>query len=609
MNRFIKISSLLITVFLFFLSSSQVKVQADNQINCSGRYVTLVNPVRGRNLWLDMTLKPIIDQYSASAKYNFPSTWLLQYDVLKDLELVDKIKSFEIAGERGVLLEVSKNLADESQVIYHSEIKWSNPGVIFLSAYSQSERRALIDTIFIQFKKDFGYYPKSVGAWWIDSYSLNYIKEKYGLNAILIVADQKTTDSYGVWGQWWGYPYYPSKYNILVPAAGDSLNAVVIQWAQRDTVLAYGEGSKYSNFSLQANDYIRSGKDTGYFKNLINSYLDCQNSIGQITIGMETGMESVAFNGEYLNQLKVLSELNDPRVVTMNDFAKDYKSVNKENPSKIVIGGWTLTPVHRENVILGDAIEYNRDISFSDYFIADKSNFLERSLPVPVSKNAKDSFPWFLVISLILGVYALRQRKFIVWICSSFFAIVSFGLIFRSEVEHGWQIFYGPVIAQIGFIQCLLVLLIFVIFIFVKSKSKYLLVLLLPLSFGFDRIISAFRYSIISGNGVVGFLIGRARITGLMFGGNGLNILNINFSITEANAFLKFPIDKIWLNLPVYFIVYPLAHIFLAIILYFLLIRFPKWIKIILLSFLVVFFVMQIIWIFGVDPRVVIAVK
>lgn len=613
MNRYFKIFMFFISVLSLLLTFID-KTYAESQTSCPNRYVTLVNPVRGRNLWFDTSLKPIVDQYSASAKYNFPTTWLMQYDALTDVELIDKIKSFEIGGEKGLFLEISKNLADNSGVVYPSGIKWSDPGVIFLSAYSQSERRVLIDTLFNKFKKDFGYYPKSVGAWWIDSYSLNYIKEKYGLDAILIVADQKTTDSYGVWGQWWGYPYYPSKENVLIPATNNPLNSVVIQWAQRDPLLAYGEGSIYSNFSLQANDYIRSGKNTNYFKDLIDIYLGCQNSIGQITIGLETGMESVAFNEEYVRQLKTLSEYDDLKVVTMSDFAKGYEKINKVNPAKVAIGSWNLTPAQRQNTTLGDYIKYNQGVAFSDYFVADKSSFLNRDLSISGSKEKTTIFPWLLTTTFILGAFALWKRKPTIWICSALFAFASFGLILRSSVKYGWLVFYGPVVKNIIPLQCLLVLgtfaFFFLVFIKIKLKLKNLnlLMWLLPLSFALDRIMLVFRYSVIDGNQVVGFLVGRTEILGLSIGSKGLELINRNFTITQILAFLKFPFEKIWQNVPVYLTIYPLVHIIFAIFLYFLLIRAPKWVKILVLTSLLIFFVAQLVWIFGVDPLTISAV-
>ena len=216
-------NKILLVTFVLVLFISQIYFIAPQSVfavstNCNNRFVTLVNPVRGRDLWKDKSLNPIQDQYTTISVYKFPATWLLQYDVLKDAKVLEEIKKFDDSSELGVLLEVSQSSAEAARVIYPHAVPWFNPNAVFLSGYSQSDRRMLIDKLFTDFRESFGYYPKSVGAWWIDSYSLNYLKEKYGIKAAMIVADQKTTDSYGIWGQWWGVPYYPSKVNILTPA-------------------------------------------------------------------------------------------------------------------------------------------------------------------------------------------------------------------------------------------------------------------------------------------------------------------------------------------------------------------------------------------------------
>src|SRR3989338_9058269 len=285
----------LITFFLIIFIPFITPVFAQ-EIQCDNRHLTLVSSVRSRDLWIDKTADPLKNQYELIRKHNFSSTWLLQYDVLLDKELLYEIRKFNDNQEKGVFLEISQNFVEQSRVIYPHAVPWFSPHAVFLSGYSQSERRNLIDRLFKKFKEEFGFYPKSVGAWWIDTFSLNYMKEKYNIKTAMIVADQKTTDNYGIWGPWWGIPYYPSKANILTPASNlkNKHDVVVIQWAQRDPVLAYGEGAKYSNYSLQANDYIRQGKKTDYFQQLIKTYLDCQNPLGQITVGLETGIESVS---------------------------------------------------------------------------------------------------------------------------------------------------------------------------------------------------------------------------------------------------------------------------------------------------------------------------
>ena len=109
-----------------------------------------------------------------------------------------------------------------------------------------------------------GYYPTSVGSWLTDSFSLAYMKEKYGITANLGCSDQFSTDGYKIWGQYWSTPFYQSKYHAGIPASDIfvKLDLVTIQWASRDPLNGY-----YSSlFSTQ--DYLltRKNLDFEYFK-------------------------------------------------------------------------------------------------------------------------------------------------------------------------------------------------------------------------------------------------------------------------------------------------------------------------------------------------------
>ena len=128
--------------------------------------------------------------------------------------------------------------------------------------------------------------------------------------------------------------------------------------------------------------------------------------------------------------------------------------------------------------------------------------------------------------------------------------------------------------------------------------------LLLPLSFGLDYVLSAFRYSIIDGSRVIGFLAGRTGIIGISVG-KSLEFINRDFNITQVLAFLKFPFEKIWQNTTIYLVIYPLIHILLAGALCLMLIRLPVKMRIIILVFLSILLIMQIIWIFNTDPRII----
>ncbi len=604
--------TLLILIGLL-LSPSLVSAEKAN-VNCENRYVTLINPVRGRDLWFDQSLKPINDQYEAVKSVNYHATWLLQYDTLLDNDLLGAFKNFDRSEEIGVFLEVSQKFADQSRVIYPYDAPWFSPRAVFLSGYSQSERRRLIDNLFGTFKSKFGYYPKSVGAWWIDSYSFNYIVEKYEIKSALIVADQLTTDSYGVWGQWWGVPFYPSKANILTPASNleNKQNVVVLQWAQRDPLLAHEEGFKSSNYSLQANDYIRQGKDTSYFNGLVNSYLDCRNPVGQVTVGLETGIESIQYLPEYKNQLKLLKGMAQLKPVTMSEFADQYSRIYPDFPKKISIeymdSVWKMDLAGRSNDRLHDNVEYNNQIAFSDYFVPDRSNFLDRVLRNETINRQTDYYPIYLLVLLASLIFFGARRMYKEWIIISLFVFTSLGLILKSGYQYGWAIYYGPVLHYLMYAQAVLVLVSFIGFwyFFRKFPRISYYSLLIPLSFGVDFILQFLRLSFISGKYYFGFLFDSLRFVGIAFS-KPLNIefVNRDFPAYQAGGLLHFDYSKIWENWFLSILVYPAVHLLLAFILGYLLMKVNKKARFIILFVLSILFLLQVIYILQSDPRVV----
>lgn len=607
----------LIFPFLFLFSQKA----SSSDINCEDRYITLINPVRGRSLWADKTLNPIKDQYGLIEKNDFSATWLLQYDAIKDAELVDEIKEFDDKQELGIFLEVSRDLANDSKVFYLEDRRWSDPSVVFLSGFSLSERKLMIDKVFSLFKDEFGYYPKSVGAWWIDSYSLNYLKSKYKITSSLIVADQLITDSYGIWGQWWGYPYIASKDNILRPSKNknDNSGVVITQWAQRDLTKAYKEGSDYSNFSLQANDYIRQGKNTDYFFGLINNYLDCRNGIGQITVGLETGMESVGFIKEYENQLKMLSGIDSIKNLSMSEFSDIFRNVYPENPEIIYLldkeSEWNLSRNYRKNSNLNDEINYFEKISFSDYFVKDSSQFLRRYV-MDLDKHANTNwfFFWILILS-VLFIYTSFKKAFSLSAQITLFIITSYWVLLRSFEKYGWKVFYGPVFKDLAIFQVgtILVSFVFLIFLFkfIKNKKiRNLFYLILPLSFSIDGLLSVFRYSFINEKYFIGTFFDRTFFIGFTLL-KGKFIPKIVFERLQTNmalSFLKLNLEDIWSNKYFYLIVYPLIHIFISFLLTKVLVNLSKRKKTIILILMFIFYFLFIFKLLKLDPIAVLPI-
>jgi hypothetical protein len=312
-----------IVIFTFYilLFSSSV-IASDNQ------FITIVNPVRIAPYTKD-SAKSILAEYKIIKDRNLPATWLLTYDVLENEKAINAVATFDRNQEIGLFLEVNSSLCLKAKVVCN-EGSWHHANVIFLSGYTQEDRKKLIDTLFLEFKNIFGYYPKSVGSWWTDAYSLSYMQGTYGITANLTCSDQFSTDGYEIWGQYWMYPYMPSKYHAGMPATDstDQLDIVTIQWAARDPLRGY-ESSLYSTQDYQTKPLDYS---TDFFDRLVKTYaFKNRNSFGQMTVGLEGDFNPADYEGEYENQIQIVKQYVDQKIiepVTMSSFSDWYRSNN-----------------------------------------------------------------------------------------------------------------------------------------------------------------------------------------------------------------------------------------------------------------------------------------
>ena len=302
------------------------------------QFITVVNPVR-ISRYTESSIDSLKSQYAVISKNGLPATWLLTYDIIIDDEIVSFVRNFSASQELGIFLEVTSELSKKADVEYNDTGYWHHATSVFLSGYPQEKRIKLIDTVFEEFKKRFGYYPASVGSWWTDSYSLSYIQEKYGVTSNLGVADQFSTDGYQVWGQYWSTPFYPSKHHSGIPARNleVKLDVVNMQWAPRDPLNGY-----YSSlYSTQDYHLGEVGQPTEYFEKLINLYgKRGKNKFGQIVVGLEGDLESGAYGGEFENQMEVVSKLQDSgkfEISTMKDFSDWYRNTFPDlSPSHLI---------------------------------------------------------------------------------------------------------------------------------------------------------------------------------------------------------------------------------------------------------------------------------
>lgn len=316
--------------FLFILISL---IFTNTSLAAGSNFVTVVNPVRGSDFWEEKGQDPtlaVLGQKQILQDFKVPATWLIRFDALSDSKIINSIK--DSSDEKGLFLEVTPSWTSKAGVDYRESAVWHLAGSVFLTGYETPEREKLIDSAFSKFKETFGVYPKSVGSWYLDSYSLNYMEEKYGVDAALIVADQYSTDNYQVWGQYFGAPFYPYKKNTLMPAQNpeNKIPVVVTQWAARDPINGYGEGVNETTYSVQPNDYIDFHElDSAYFNKLLDIYLGQDlNQFNQVVVGLENSYSWEKYKDEYKKQIEILNKKRSNEqlnLVTMASFAKWYK--------------------------------------------------------------------------------------------------------------------------------------------------------------------------------------------------------------------------------------------------------------------------------------------
>lgn len=360
------------------------------------KFITIISPIRPRYLWNEQSINVISGQLKQITDRNLKATWLISYDNLFDLEIIELFKN-QKDQEIGAFLEVDEKWATDSRVIYKiAQGDYYRPDKVFLSGYSPSDRQKLIKTYFKKFEEVFGFTPQSVGAWYIDSNSQQLLAEM-GVTSALTVSDQFDTDAASIWGRYWSMPFYPSKYNSLEPARSQSekLPIVNLQWAQRDLVAGYGSGVEDSRQSFQANDYINNGYSTDYFVSLLENYLENSqnNDYMQITIGLEAGQEAQRFKDEFEKQIDIIADSRNSQrvnILTAQQFANWYQEKYPGiSPSHFLKKGdsfWYMSPKFRVAVFKEDTYRivdlryYDANI-FDDFFLRDSEPYLRRNVP------------------------------------------------------------------------------------------------------------------------------------------------------------------------------------------------------------------------------------
>src|SRR3989344_4020557 len=91
LNISMRITKLLLIWFIpvIFLTIHSVSFAQESK----PAFVTIVNPVRGRPMWSDLSL--LKKQATSIHEKDLVATWLIQYNVLEDEDVVALLKSYQ----------------------------------------------------------------------------------------------------------------------------------------------------------------------------------------------------------------------------------------------------------------------------------------------------------------------------------------------------------------------------------------------------------------------------------------------------------------------------------------------------------------------------------
>ncbi len=329
---FLSIISLFILSFsygknLSFTNTETEKPKIVNIVN----FIRLLEP-RDSAITEDVLYQTVVKQVDMMKQYKLGGTFLLQYDALLDSRYQNLLKnlsrdSFEIGG----WWEIPQPLVEKAGLKWRGRYPWDwHADVGFSTGYTPQEREKLVDVYMTDFKNIFGYYPKTVGSWFIDARTLNYLYNKYKIVASCNCKDQYGTDGYTLWGGYWNQAYYPSKINSYMPAQHEQNQTPVpiFRMLGSDPVRQYDNGlgtSRQGVITLEP-VYKDGGGDSTWVNWFFKQFTqgECI-EFAYTQAGQENSFTWDAMSKGFEIQMPLLAKLRDERKVKIETLAESGK--------------------------------------------------------------------------------------------------------------------------------------------------------------------------------------------------------------------------------------------------------------------------------------------
>ena len=223
--------------------------------------------------------------------------------------------------------------------------------------FSEEDKKSIVDDVFGMFYEKFGFYPSSTSSYFLDAFTINYIKEKYPMVECAVAAcwEEGPKAYHTCNNSWYTFldggpwaPWIPSKKNSHCPAydKDDDSGIVAIPHLSRDLLACYdGNGS---NFGTHPQNVIRGlvyeDGELPYLFNLVDQYRHLakyndgfsynmmfvgpgwMNKAGRWEAPYELLVKSYADAMAYYGKLKKEGKLED---LTMTELARTYRACHE----------------------------------------------------------------------------------------------------------------------------------------------------------------------------------------------------------------------------------------------------------------------------------------
>ena len=219
--------------------------------------------------------------------------------------------------------------------------------------FSMKDKKRIVDELMGKFYEAFGFYPTSIGSYYMDAELLNYIKEKFPMIKVAVAtcweegpkAYRNANNSWytlfdgGPWNPW-----IPSKLNTHCPASDiqDDIGIVAIPHLSRDLMAVFdGPGSYYGTHPQNIlRGMVYENHEIPYFKNLVDQYRSMAKynrgyAYNMMYVGPGWMSKTGRWEADYNFLLKSykdgmayygrLMQEGEAKVVTMSEFADIFR--------------------------------------------------------------------------------------------------------------------------------------------------------------------------------------------------------------------------------------------------------------------------------------------